>query len=506
MSSEQGAGRASLDIPPGAYVQNGRDEETSGDDDNGAASAASVGQGRPACLPLPSPPRLPSKKPLSERLVDSTAAKFKAKCTVSGGGDGGGGGGGTGASTSTSAGGRALAATTPVVAVLPPPWGTGGGTVDVEARERTAQAWIEAVSGKACVTFETKQFARNLMSGEILCTLVNAIRPGTIPHVHESQLGFEQVENIDNFLSACCKLGVPPHALVDTADIFEMRDTPRVVECVHALGSAVQVSCPAFAGPHLGPAADPSLVAAVPAAGDENKKKRSEGSDGDDDDDDGAFGDFWRASVRDRGGTPTPPGEGKDETGAGRKSLSLSMQDVERPLTARRGFTTTVGSITDLDPPSTLSARARKMCPEEMINSPRALVFNSDPIGHPIRSPTMRAAWESEMNTGGGRSAWGTDIYPVKRGPKAPSNLPATSSRSQTLSPAGGWGIGAAMPQAGRVGKSVSPAAATPGSSHITTTDAAVAPKTQGKEPETTGGDPADSGVAFDPSKDWGTE
>lgn len=55
-----------------------------------------------------------------------------------------------------------------------------------------------------------------------------------------------------------------------------------------------------------------------------------------------------------------------------------------------------------------------------MINSPRAMVFNSDPIGHPTRSPTLRAAWESEMNTGGGgcRSAWGTDIYPAKRGSK----------------------------------------------------------------------------------------
>lgn len=41
-----------------------------------------------------------------------------------------------------------------------------------------------------------------------------------------------QMENVDSFLSACCKLGVPAHALVDTADIFEMRDTPRVVECV----------------------------------------------------------------------------------------------------------------------------------------------------------------------------------------------------------------------------------------------------------------------------------
>lgn len=33
---------------------------------------------------------------------------------------------------------------------------------DLEARERTAQVWIEAVSGKACVAYETKQFARNL--------------------------------------------------------------------------------------------------------------------------------------------------------------------------------------------------------------------------------------------------------------------------------------------------------------------------------------------------------
>lgn len=45
---------------------------------------------------------------------------------------------------------------------------------------------------------------------------------------------------------------------------------------------------------------------------------------------------------------------------------ACSGQDVERPLSTRRGFTTTVGSITDLDPPSTLSARARKMCPEEV--------------------------------------------------------------------------------------------------------------------------------------------
>ena len=185
------------------------------------------------------------------------------------------------------------------------------------------------------------------------------------------------MENIDNFLTACCKLGVPAHALVDTADIFEMRDTPRVVECLvselvgrafpgtctrasprlllsshlskrvvtgavlasislppslavpstppsgrsvrlpqrnvheyttiattttttiamqHALGSAAQVSCPAFGGPHLGPAADPSLVTAISPVDGDNRPP--EDGDDDDDDEDGAFGDFWRASTR----------------------------------------------------------------------------------------------------------------------------------------------------------------------------------------------------------------
>lgn len=62
------------------------------------------------------------------------------------------------------------------------------------------------------------------------------------------------------------------------------------------------MSCPAFAGPHLGLAADPSLVAAVPPADEDEDGDDGDGQDkasaGDDDDEDGAFGDFWRASVR----------------------------------------------------------------------------------------------------------------------------------------------------------------------------------------------------------------
>ncbi|CAM9234954.1 unnamed protein product, partial [Pylaiella littoralis] len=295
MSSGSGPGRAGVDKRSAIDPKDRKAERTGGDDN---ARAGRKEKERPACLPLPSPPRLPSKRTLTDSSISSAVARFEEKCTV---------GGVTAISKRTSASGGEEVVSGGA-AVRTPAWDKGSNAVDLEARERTAQAWIEAVSGRPCVAYGTKQFARNLMSGEILCALVNAIRPGTILHVHESQLGFEQMENIDNFLSACCKLGVPAHALVDTVDVFEMRDTPKVVECVHALGSAVQVSCPAFDGPHLGPTADPSLVAAIPSAvnDDDDAIKPSGIGNGsndiddedNDDDEDGAFGDFWRASAR----------------------------------------------------------------------------------------------------------------------------------------------------------------------------------------------------------------
>lgn len=62
------------------------------------------------------------------------------------------------------------------------------------------------------------------------------------------------------------------------------------------------MSCPEFGGPHLGPAADLSLVAVVPPADEDEDGDDGDGKDNavadDDDDEDGAFGDFWRASVR----------------------------------------------------------------------------------------------------------------------------------------------------------------------------------------------------------------
>lgn len=41
----------------------------------------------------------------------------------------------------------------------------------------------------------------------------------------------------------------------------------------------------------------------------------------------------------------------------------------------------------------------------QMVNSPRALVFNSDPVGHPTRSPMSEARW-AEQRSGEGARLW----------------------------------------------------------------------------------------------------
>lgn len=51
---------------------------------------------------------------------------------------------------------------------------------------------------------------------------------------------------------ACRTLGVAEHSLFETVDLFENKDIGLVVRCIFALGSAVQLTCPDFPGPHLG--------------------------------------------------------------------------------------------------------------------------------------------------------------------------------------------------------------------------------------------------------------
>mmetsp|Transcript_795 Transcript_795/g.1685 ORF Transcript_795/g.1685 Transcript_795/m.1685 type:complete len:601 (-) Transcript_795:60-1862(-) len=115
-------------------------------------------------------------------------------------------------------------------------------------KEGEAARWLAEVTE---VGF-TESFADSLKNGQMLCILINRIKPGTIKKVETSKMPFKQMENISNFLKACRVLGVAEHDLFETVDLFEQKDLGVVVNCIHALGRTVQTTVPEFRGPHLG--------------------------------------------------------------------------------------------------------------------------------------------------------------------------------------------------------------------------------------------------------------
>ena len=87
------------------------------------------------------------------------------------------------------------------------------------AAERQVQQWIEAVTG----TKFTQPFAQNLKDGQLLCQLINKVKPGTIRKIETSAMPFKQMENVSNFLRACRSLGVAEHDVFETVDLYETK-------------------------------------------------------------------------------------------------------------------------------------------------------------------------------------------------------------------------------------------------------------------------------------------
>ena len=80
-------------------------------------------------------------------------------------------------------------------------------------------------------------FGTWLKSGEVLCTLVNAIQPGCVPKYNQNtKMPFKQMENISLFLRAVRTLGVREHECFDTSDLFDEKDLAQVLSTLAALG------------------------------------------------------------------------------------------------------------------------------------------------------------------------------------------------------------------------------------------------------------------------------
>jgi len=127
------------------------------------------------------------------------------------------------------------------------------------ANKEMALSWIGEVTG----VLVAGNFPEVLYSGEVLCNLLNCFRPGLVARVNKAGKPFRERENISNFLKACRELGVHDHALFCTNDLYENKNLHSVIQCIHALGGAVQLSIPEFHGPHLGVADTSSTLRAA---------------------------------------------------------------------------------------------------------------------------------------------------------------------------------------------------------------------------------------------------
>jgi len=91
-----------------------------------------------------------------------------------------------------------------------------------------------------------------LKSGQVLCRLLNAIKPNTVSVVNTTDAPFSQMENISSFMSGARALGVPEYTMFGVPDLYEEKNMDSVTKCLFALGGAIQTSVPGFRGPKLG--------------------------------------------------------------------------------------------------------------------------------------------------------------------------------------------------------------------------------------------------------------
>eukprot|EP01105_Mastigella_eilhardi_P004580 TRINITY_DN1611_c0_g1_i1.p1 TRINITY_DN1611_c0_g1~~TRINITY_DN1611_c0_g1_i1.p1 ORF type:complete len:1342 (-),score=426.01 TRINITY_DN1611_c0_g1_i1:75-3509(-) len=79
------------------------------------------------------------------------------------------------------------------------------------------------------------RFADALKSGVLLCRLLNALKPGTVPRVNTSNANFAKMENISSYLKACTAIGLPSTECFNTVDLFEEKNLTQVIANLHAL-------------------------------------------------------------------------------------------------------------------------------------------------------------------------------------------------------------------------------------------------------------------------------
>ena len=105
-------------------------------------------------------------------------------------------------------------------------------------QEKEILQWIEAVLDEK---LPAGDFAEVLQNGVVLCRLMNKIKPDSVKKFKEKGPAFLLMENVQSFLAAAKKYGVPDEEVFQTPDLFEARNIPQVSLCIFSLGEIFQL-------------------------------------------------------------------------------------------------------------------------------------------------------------------------------------------------------------------------------------------------------------------------
>merc|ERR1712113_1064767 len=108
-------------------------------------------------------------------------------------------------------------------------------------RAKECMTWIEEVTGQKLGDIKDQiDFAEHLKDGVMLCSLINALQPGSVKKINTLKAPFKQRENIEMYLKACANYGLKEQDLFQVNDLYEDKNLYMVVDNLYSLGGMAQ--------------------------------------------------------------------------------------------------------------------------------------------------------------------------------------------------------------------------------------------------------------------------